>query len=458
MSDIISSTWTQLDEGNTSPVPDGLPAGTEPTKLYPFIRADRGATKREFVNSNPVYTSTGTATAYALMYDQAPLVAKGKSFAFWPHIANTGAATININNLGAVTILRPDGTPLLAGDMVTTSPAKIAFNGTQYVLANPQKLTGTNISGTIPDANLPSTLSAKTIDGNLTLQNGQILIKSAAPIVQLQETDNSDKNWFIVLDGGNLSIRENSTTNTRLLIENGTSPTSLKMDGQTVWTSGNDGIGSGLDADLLDGQQGAFYLDRANHTGTQPVSTITGLDSLLNTKLSLTGGNMSGNLVLSNGSNPTPITFNAANGSITAGGLVHIQSSGTNAAVLEMRAPANASAIIDFSPNGYGGDFVWRINAHPDTASFDIIHTGTHRFRLRNDGAIWNSYSGWLHDKFADRGAQIQHNSGVWEFGSIDPNYNDRTTDAPNPWVLVGLRGSRGTNVINMRAVWLRNN
>lgn len=36
-----------------------------------------------------------------------------------------------------------------------------------------------------------------------------------------------------------------------------------------------DGAGSGLDADLLDGQSGAYYLARANHTGTQGWSTIT---------------------------------------------------------------------------------------------------------------------------------------------------------------------------------------
>lgn len=37
----------------------------------------------------------------------------------------------------------------------------------------------------------------------------------------------------------------------------------------------NDGAGSGLDADLLDGQHGAFYLARANHTGTQLAATIS---------------------------------------------------------------------------------------------------------------------------------------------------------------------------------------
>lgn len=37
-----------------------------------------------------------------------------------------------------------------------------------------------------------------------------------------------------------------------------------------------DGAGTNLDADLLDGQHGVHYLARANHTGTQDWSTITG--------------------------------------------------------------------------------------------------------------------------------------------------------------------------------------
>ena len=40
----------------------------------------------------------------------------------------------------------------------------------------------------------------------------------------------------------------------------------------TYWTSNNDGAGSGLDADLLDGQQGSYYQDASNlNAGTVPV-------------------------------------------------------------------------------------------------------------------------------------------------------------------------------------------
>lgn len=44
-----------------------------------------------------------------------------------------------------------------------------------------------------------------------------------------------------------------------------------------------DGSGSGLDADLLDGQSSAYYLSRANHTGTQTASTISDFDTQVRT-------------------------------------------------------------------------------------------------------------------------------------------------------------------------------
>lgn len=45
----------------------------------------------------------------------------------------------------------------------------------------------------------------------------------------------------------------------------------------------NTGTGNGLDADLLDGQHGSYYLSRANHTGTQTASTISDFDTQVRT-------------------------------------------------------------------------------------------------------------------------------------------------------------------------------
>lgn len=54
----------------------------------------------------------------------------------------------------------------------------------------------------------------------------------------------------------------------------------LTVPNSVLWTSNNDGAGSGLDADLLDAQQGSYYLSRANHTGTQTMSTISDAGTL----------------------------------------------------------------------------------------------------------------------------------------------------------------------------------
>lgn len=44
----------------------------------------------------------------------------------------------------------------------------------------------------------------------------------------------------------------------------------LFVNDDQVWHAGNDGAGSGLDADFLDGQHGSYFLNYANFTGTPP--------------------------------------------------------------------------------------------------------------------------------------------------------------------------------------------
>jgi hypothetical protein len=44
-----------------------------------------------------------------------------------------------------------------------------------------------------------------------------------------------------------------------------------------LWRSDNDGAGSGLDADLLDGQQGSWYADIIGRLGYAPVQQGTGI-------------------------------------------------------------------------------------------------------------------------------------------------------------------------------------
>lgn len=51
----------------------------------------------------------------------------------------------------------------------------------------------------------------------------------------------------------------------------------LKINGNIVWHAGNDGSGSGLDADLLEGQHGSFYQNAGNlNAGIVPVARLSG--------------------------------------------------------------------------------------------------------------------------------------------------------------------------------------
>lgn len=58
---------------------------------------------------------------------------------------NTGAATLNVNALGAKTILRRDGNPLQAGDILATAPFTVTYNsaaGAFYLLMGLQGAAG----------------------------------------------------------------------------------------------------------------------------------------------------------------------------------------------------------------------------------------------------------------------------------------------------------------------------
>lgn len=78
----------------------------------------------------------------------------------------------------------------------------------------------------------------------------------------------------------------------------------ISVNGNFVWHSGNMGAGSGLNADLLDGQHGAFYQSAANlNAGTLPNARLVGDYSFANLTLSATMQSL--NAVATNATTPT---------------------------------------------------------------------------------------------------------------------------------------------------------
>lgn len=76
-------------------------------------------------------------------------------------------------------------------------------------------------------------------------------------------------------NGNNIIINPNTSSTTGQIIITPGSSSNIKVNNNTVWHAGNDGTGSTLDADLLDGQHGSYYAPLASPalTGTPTAPT-----------------------------------------------------------------------------------------------------------------------------------------------------------------------------------------
>ncbi len=78
-------------------------------------------------------TSTGSANAYLIALTPAPAAyAAGQPFRFKANFANTGAATINVNSLGAKDLKRYGSIPLVTGEIRVDQIVTVVYDGTQF--------------------------------------------------------------------------------------------------------------------------------------------------------------------------------------------------------------------------------------------------------------------------------------------------------------------------------------
>lgn len=121
----------------------------------------------------------------------------------------------------------------------------------------------------------PVNKAGDTMSGGLTVTNG-------AGYVQLQPTGDI----IATRSGGATGAVYLNAGATRYLYNDGSAyqlaGQQLYIAGSIAWNAGNDGSGSGMDADLLDGQHGSFYADIPGRLGYTPARTGTLASSDLN--------------------------------------------------------------------------------------------------------------------------------------------------------------------------------
>lgn len=372
MTDLISSDWKELDADNTQPSPNGVQGGYAPSQVAPIIRSIRGSLKRFYNQANPVYTSTGSATAYVLTFEAAPAgYSKGIVYRFWAHATNTGTATLNINSMGARAIVSgAGGSPLTAGQIISGRMIEVVFNGTAFELLN---LGFTPIQ--------PDSVQFKNALYVDNASHRQIIFRNANNVIQNHLIANADDGSLM------LRVNDNAGTFIRDFIIPRTG--SMTLGGATVWTSANGGLGSGLDADMLDGyqasalpvstpQQTALNL-KANlaspaFTGTPTAPTQTqGNNSTRLATTAYVDTGLSGQVTKAGDTMTGALGVTAARGTgATTNALVAVRNTQNGDAIITMGANNRTTGLSTFGQRANGSSFIstdtqtWALNTSGD--------------------------------------------------------------------------------------------
>ena len=81
---------------------------------------------------------TGAADAYEVALPKTQTAyTTGMQVVFIPVNSNTGASTIDVDGIGPKGIKRPDGTDVVAGDLLDTQVISLRYNGTVFTMTNP---------------------------------------------------------------------------------------------------------------------------------------------------------------------------------------------------------------------------------------------------------------------------------------------------------------------------------
>jgi len=164
--DLPDSCWSETAASNTCVVPNGLPANTLAANLYGVIHEIMGALKRDWDRVNPTVSSAGTNTI-TLSYAVAPAAyIQGDTFSFIAGGTNTGAATLNVNGLGAKAITKRGTTALTGNEILSGEAVIVQYDGTEFQLvsvgAGNSAFTGGALTGLLSEAKGADIASAAT--------------------------------------------------------------------------------------------------------------------------------------------------------------------------------------------------------------------------------------------------------------------------------------------------------
>lgn len=171
------------DASNTARFPEGM----APSQVNNAARALEGILARWFKDQNGSLDTGGSADTYTLAANQTlSAYYEGLKLTFEVTATNTGPSTLNVDSLGAKTIMKYGGVELEANDIGAGEMVTVVYDGTNFQLVTPvSPLASTATSGNIP---LFSGTAGKFTDSGYAVT--EISALNAAGITSVKDEDN----------------------------------------------------------------------------------------------------------------------------------------------------------------------------------------------------------------------------------------------------------------------------
>ena len=186
----ISSTWANntlndmataltqsiSTDGQTTPSGNLPMGGYNHTNVAPATAQNQYASAQQVLNSSFQYLTSisGTNAIVATAGLGMGSYVTGSTFRFLASSTNTGASTLNINNIGALAITKNGTSPLVAGDIVSGAMVQVVYDGTEFQMVSPSAIPTVSSFSAGSTGLTPSTATtgAVTLAGTLAVANG----------------------------------------------------------------------------------------------------------------------------------------------------------------------------------------------------------------------------------------------------------------------------------------------
>ena len=136
------SEWSTTAASNNAASPNGAPEGMEPSGLNDTIREIMAALAKWYLDTQGALVAGGTANALTLTTNNVHATLADQSIlVFLAASANTAAATLNVDSLGAKAIVDSAGNALTGGEITADCPVVVIYRAasTDYRLIGVRK-------------------------------------------------------------------------------------------------------------------------------------------------------------------------------------------------------------------------------------------------------------------------------------------------------------------------------